>query len=65
MTGLTREIIRFAPTVLAAGNGSQHIDNISFQKFINYLDSIAKGEDASVTVIRENGVKITLHAIAP
>ena len=51
--------------VVAAGYGSEHIDNISFRQFINYMGGVEKGENVTVTVVREGDKKVTLHAIAP
>jgi len=51
--------------VVAAGYGSEQIDNISFRQFLNYMGEVAKGEEVTVTVVRKGENKVTLHAIAP
>jgi len=51
--------------IIAAGNGSEQIDNISFQQFMDYMGRAEKGADVTVTVERNNGEKITLHTVAP
>ncbi len=51
--------------IIAAGNGSEQIDNISFQQFMDYMGGAEKGADVTVTVERNDGEKITLHTVAP
>ncbi len=51
--------------IIAAGNGSEQINNISFQQFMNYMSEAEKGADITITVERNDGEKVTLHAVAP
>lgn len=51
--------------IIAAGNGSEQINNISFQQFMNYMSGAEKGADITITVERNDGEKVTLHAVAP
>ena len=51
--------------ILAAGSDSEQVNNISLQQFMNYMSSVAKGEEITVIVAREESDKVELHAIAP
>lgn len=62
---LNRLGLKVYDRIIAAGNGSERIDNISFQQFIDYMSGVKKGADVAVTVERDDGEEVTLRAIAP
>jgi len=62
---LNRLGLKVYDKIIAAGDGSGQINNISLQQFMDYMSGAEKGADITVTVERNDGEKVTLHTLAP
>ena len=57
--------LQLRDSILSVGEGTQHIENVSYPEFMKYMEEIPVGQKAVVTVRRDSGEIKVLHAVAP